>query len=224
MPISIKPAYKGRTIFEEEKLGVGLVVPGPVEDRMIRQGLYVGRSMAGAYGYAGALGAFPVPPLVPCCEAVLRATRFNPATGLYVFETWQFTYDEFYKCLDEYVRPLVIFPDIPGRMEIAPGVYSPNATEELCIKGAFHEFGDIANAYQTCGAADIFPKWAGAAEIMATALTAKPAAAMYDIVMTAYMMKPPPVHHDAPAPDDKKDNTTMIWAAAGAVIAFILLR
>lgn len=198
MAIIIKPSYRGRTIFLEEELGIRLDVPGPVEDHYIRQRLYIGGSMAEAYGYADVLGLYPIEPLRPCCEAVLRAMRFNAALGYHVLETWTFTYDEFYKCIQEYVRATLEFPEGRGRMEIGPGVYAPSSSEELCIKGAFHKSGDIANAYLICGASDVFPKWTGAAEVMATALGAQPAADLYDIVMTAYMMRPadppPPVH------------------------------
>ena len=222
MAIIIKPAYGGRTIFKEEDLGIALVVPNPVEDLQIRQRMYIGGSLASAYGYAGALAAYPIEPLRGCCEAVLRAKRFNAALGKYVLQTWQFTYDEFYRCISEYVRAVLEFPDDPGRIEVAPGVYAPSSSEELCIKGAFHSSGDIRSAYEACGASEIFPTWPGAAEVLEAALSAKPAGDMYDMIKTAYMMRPEP-----PPPDHIPTGGSGIpWllVGAGALLALLSMK
>ena len=230
--VPCNPEHPGRKLFRAPSLGIELTVPTWYEDKMIRLGLDRGSTLRDAYAYAGVLSLYPVAPMQPCVEAVLRAKGFDPDTGRYIVTGGNFTCVELRKCFDQYVRATSRFPDVPkGRMEIAPGVYAPGSTEERCIKANFHRSGEIAEAYILCGAMEIIPDWTGALGIMATALITEPGADLYDVIKAAYMMKEPepepepepitPVIHEPPA-DLVKFDWMFILAAAG--IAYVALK
>lgn len=228
--VPCNPEYPGRKLFRAPSLGIELTVPDWYEDKMIRLYLDRGATLKDSYYGAGVSSLFPVAPMQPCVEEVLRAKTFITDTGEYVVGVGQFTCVEFKKCFDRYVRATERFPDVPkGRMEIAPGVYAPGSTEERCIKANFHKDGDMAKAYILCGAMEITPDWTGALGIMATALITEPGADLYDVIKAAYMMKEPepepepipPVIHEPPA-DLVKVDWMFIIAAAG--VAYVALK
>lgn len=220
--------YTGARIkFHSE--GLSLTVPNAVEEKIIRWLIDQGKSLSQAYREAGSVWIIPDEGIRPCISEVLRTKWYNQQTG-----TWetagigQWTCTKFFNCFEEYIKAQRDWPEASlqdRRMEIAPGVYTPSAAEDACIRKDFFLNRDIVAAFERCNASAILPRWPGALTFIASALSNCPTCHLYQIMKDSYRLQAiqPPAKPSITPPTSpvaaEKSKLFPIAAAGLAVLA-----
>jgi len=160
-----------------------LYVPPVMSDKALRDRVIAGKSLYDAYAETVGVDKLPDFAMRPGIKTALMDK------GFYNLTMAKRTCDQYWRCFQEYTAGFQKYPEtnlLDRRMQIAPGVFTPSPAEEKCIRETYAKIGSLRDAYNVCGASEIFPYWPGALEYLAIAIAANPTKNLYWAIKAHY--------------------------------------
>lgn len=170
--------------------GVRLTVPNWQEDKFLRRLIVNENSLESSYRAVGISSLIPEEVgLHACIKDVLETQRRDIPTGKMVPQyPGNMTCIEFWRCYANFINTKRQFEatEKRGRIELGENAYVPSLPEQNCIRKEWLNTGDVALAYETCGAGDIIPWWDNGVSGLNDALRTKINVNIYDVLKASY--------------------------------------
>lgn len=182
--------------------GVRLTVPTIKEDKHLRALIVYGASLEDAYNAPMTYPGTDLHDLIPeeaglhaCIRDVLNTQRVDisaPTPKMVPQYPGNMTCIEFWRCYADFINAKRQFEatEKRGRIQIGENAFVPSLPEQDCIRKEWLNTGDVAEAYELCGAADIIPWWQDGVSGLNEALRVKINVNIYDVLRVSYTMTP----------------------------------
>lgn len=176
--------------------GAMLTVPSIKEDKHLRNLIVYGASLEAAYDAPMTYPGTDLHDLIPdetglhaCIKDVLKTERRDRSTGRMVPQyAGNMTCIEFWRCYADFINAKRQFEatEKRGRIQLGENAYVPSLREQDCIRKMWEDTGDVAEAYDFCGASDIIPWWENGVTGLNDALRTKINVNIYDVLKASY--------------------------------------
>lgn len=173
--------------------GVRLTVPNIKEDKHLRSLIVYGASLEDAYNAPMTYPGTDLYDIIPeeaglhaCIRDVLETQRVDTSTGDMVPQyPGNMTCIEFWRCYADFINAKRETGEI-GRIKLGDNAFVPSLPEQECIRKDWLDTGDVAGAYERCGASDIIPWWEGGLSGLNEAFKVKINVNIYDVLKASY--------------------------------------
>lgn len=171
-------------VYDKNTPKLGVYLPknwkdfGCIRDKINNKG----RKIFDAYQDCKLTTLAPPRDIAECIERnVYQFQEYDPVQGKYVYpDLGQWALEHTYVCIADYIAAMNL--PAPRRIQIEPGVFSPNPDEENCVKfEMISHKKNLYDAYKTCGCDDIYPVWDGADECLTRYIMDARGASLYEI-------------------------------------------